>query len=101
MIRRPPRATRFPYTTLFRSSTSERFVGVELDVDLKHPGTEREVVDGLRSRGLFERSLVSSMHLESLGRVGELALGLRRGWSVPRVRRDYTQRRWAVPASVV
>src|SRR3712207_7812074 len=26
--------------------------------------------------------------------------GLPRGWSVPRVRRDYTQRRWAVPAYV-
>ena len=32
--------------------------------------------------------------------VGELAPELPRGWSVPRVRRDYTQRRWAVPAYV-
>ena len=64
---------------------------VELDVDLKLPGYEREVVDGLRSRGLDERALVSTTHPESLERLGELAPGLRRGWSVPRVQRDYTR----------
>jgi glycerophosphoryl diester phosphodiesterase len=79
----------------------ERFAGVELDVDLKHPGTERAVVEGLRARGLLERSLISSMHRESLARVGDLAPGVGRGWSVPRVRRDYTRRRWAIVATVV
>jgi glycerophosphoryl diester phosphodiesterase len=49
------------------------------------------VVDGLAARGLLERSLVSTMFTESLDRLGELAPGLRRGWSVPRVRRDYTR----------
>ena len=67
------------------------YAGVELDVDLKRPGYEREVVEGLAARGLLERSLVSSMFTESLDRLGELAPGLRRGWSVPRVRRDYTR----------
>lgn len=68
---------------------------VELDVDLKLPGYEREVVDGLMERGLAERSLISSTYPESLRIVGELAPGIRRGWSVPRARRDYTQsRRW-------
>jgi glycerophosphoryl diester phosphodiesterase len=76
----------------------EPYAGLELDVDLKAPGYEREVVDGLRARELLERSLVSSMHESSLDRVGELAPGLRRGWSVPRVRRDYTRRRWALLA---
>ena len=76
----------------------ERYAGIELDVDMKLPGYEREVVEGLRARGLLERSLVSSMYRRSLGVVGELEPRLRRGWSVPRVRRDYTQRRWAVPA---
>jgi glycerophosphoryl diester phosphodiesterase len=67
----------------------EAYAGVELDVDMKLPGYEREVVDGLRSRGLVERALVSSHYLESLDRVSELEPGLRRGWSVPRVRRNY------------
>ena len=67
----------------------EAYAGVELDVDLKLPGYEREVVDGLARHGLTERSLVSTMYPESLDRLGELAPGLRRGWSVPRVRRNY------------
>lgn len=69
----------------------EAYADVELDVDLKLPGYEREVVEGLRARGLAERALISSMYVESLDRLGELAPGVRRGWSVPRVRRDYTR----------
>jgi glycerophosphoryl diester phosphodiesterase len=76
----------------------EAYAGVQLDVDLKLPGYEGEVVDGLAERGLAERSLVSSMYTESLDRLGELRPGLRRGWSVPRVRRDYTRSALAVPA---
>ncbi len=67
------------------------YAGLELDVDLKIPGYEREVVEALRARGLTDRSLVSTQYEESLDRLGELAPGLRRGWSVPRVRRDYTK----------
>ena len=60
-------------------------------MDLKLPGYETEVVEGLRSRGLDERALISSHYLESLAEVGELAPGIRRGWSVPKVKRDYTK----------
>jgi glycerophosphoryl diester phosphodiesterase len=76
----------------------EAYADVELDVDLKLPGYEREVIEGLRARGLAERALVSSMYVESLDRLGELAPGVRRGWSVPRVRRDYTRSPIAVLA---
>jgi glycerophosphoryl diester phosphodiesterase len=69
----------------------EAYAGVELDVDLKLPGYEREVVDGLTRQGLVERSLVSTMYTDSLDRLGELEPALRRGWSVPRVRRNYLQ----------
>jgi glycerophosphoryl diester phosphodiesterase len=62
----------------------EAYAGVELDVDLKLPGYERRVVEGLASRGLGERSLVSSTYLESLEELGRLAPGLRRGWSMRR-----------------
>jgi glycerophosphoryl diester phosphodiesterase len=72
-----------------RHFAGEAYAGVELDVDLKLPGYEREVVDGLARHGLLGRSLVSTMYLESLDRLGELAPGLRRGWSVPRVSRNY------------
>ena len=67
----------------------EAYAGVELDVDLKLTGYEREVVDGLARHGLTERSLVSTMYPESLDRLGELEPALRRGWSVPRVQRNY------------
>src|SRR5438874_10743508 len=40
MLRRPPRSTLFPYTTLFRSSPRARRVGVVTDRedDGRHPG---------------------------------------------------------------
>jgi glycerophosphoryl diester phosphodiesterase len=77
------------------------YADVELDVDLKLPGYEREVVEGLQARGLAERALTSTMYTESLDRLGTLAPGLRRGWSVPRVRRDYTRSPLAVPAYAI
>jgi glycerophosphoryl diester phosphodiesterase len=69
----------------------EAYAGVELDVDLKAPGYEREVAEALAERGLVERSLVSSTYLDSLAKLGEVEPRLRRGWSVPRARRDYTK----------
>jgi glycerophosphoryl diester phosphodiesterase len=75
----------------------EAFEGIELDVDLKLPGYEREVVEGLAERGLTERSLISSMYPQSLDLVGELEPALRRGWSVPRVRSDPTRTAWRRP----
>ena len=76
------------------------YAGVELDVDMKIPGYEREVVEGLRERGLTAGALISSMHLKSLSRVGDLEPGIQRGWSVPNVRRDYT-RSVLAPAALV
>jgi glycerophosphoryl diester phosphodiesterase len=63
---------------------------VRLDVDLKLPGYEERVVDALRTHGLIERTLVSTMYMRSLVRLRELEPALRLGWSVPRLRRDYS-----------
>ena len=41
------------------------------------------------------------MYTESLDRLGELAPGLRRGWSVPRVQRNYMRSPLALPAYAV
>ena len=77
----------------------EAYGGVELDVDLKLPGYEAEVVAELADRGLDGRALISSTFPQSLARVGALAPGMRRGWSVPRARRDYTKSLvWMLPA---
>jgi glycerophosphoryl diester phosphodiesterase len=68
----------------------DRFAGVGFDVDVKIPGYEQRVVQALAQRGLVERSLLSGMYPESLACVRELEPKLRLGWSVPRVKRDYT-----------
>jgi glycerophosphoryl diester phosphodiesterase len=79
----------------------EAYAGVELDVDMKLPGYESEVADGLAERGLAARSLVTTMYTESLDRLGEVAPGLRRGWSVPRVKRNYMNSPLVVPAYAI
>jgi glycerophosphoryl diester phosphodiesterase len=70
---------------------TDAYDDIELDVDLKLPGYEDRVVEALRSFGLLERSLVSSQYVESLDRLRAMEPGLRLGWSVPRLRRDYTR----------
>src|SRR3712207_7731316 len=37
MIRRPPRSTLFPYTTLFRSAYPGRWASAHHSLDLEHP----------------------------------------------------------------
>ena len=76
----------------------EAYSDVELDIDMKLPGYEREVVDGVTSRGLADRTLISSHYLQSLDEVALLAPDIPRGLSVPRVRRDYMRSPLAVPA---
>ena len=68
----------------------EAFAGLELDVDVKIPGYELRVVQALREHDLVGRTLVSGMFTEALARIREAEPALRLGWSVPRVRRDYT-----------
>lgn len=69
---------------------SPRFAGLELDVDVKLPGYELRVLDALRRRGLVQRTIVSGMFPAGLARIRAAEPALRLGWSVPRVRRDYT-----------
>ncbi|HET8949460.1 MAG TPA: glycerophosphodiester phosphodiesterase [Solirubrobacteraceae bacterium] len=77
----------------------DAFGAVELDVDLKLPGYEGRVVDALRSFGLVHRSLVTTQYMRSLVKLREIEPELRLGWSVPRVKRDYTKSLlYAVPA---
>jgi glycerophosphoryl diester phosphodiesterase len=78
---------------------STPFTRVELDVDLKLPGYEARVVHALREHGLVERALVSTQWMRSLVAIRAMEPRLRLGWSVPRVRRDYTASPlWAGPA---
>ena len=72
---------------------SDRFEGVNLNVDVKHPGFEPRLLDGLRRTGLLERTLVSSQVTAVIDRVRELDPAVRTGISVGgRVAR--VSRRW-------
>jgi glycerophosphoryl diester phosphodiesterase len=80
---------------------SARFAGVQLDVDLKLPGYELDVVRALRSHGVLERSLISSQYRSSLRAIRAAEPDVRLGWSVPNLRRDpFRSRVTRVPALV-
>jgi glycerophosphoryl diester phosphodiesterase len=72
---------------------SESFAGIELDIDLKLPGYELQVVDALRDHGLLDRALISTQYRTSLRVIRAAAPEIRLGWSVPRLRRDPTSSR--------
>ena len=57
---------------------------------MKLPGYELRVLEALREFGLIERTLISGMFPAGLDRIRAAEPALRLGWSVPRVRRDYT-----------
>ncbi len=66
------------------------FAALDLDVDVKLPGYELRVLEALREHGLVARTLVSGMFPAGLDAIRAAEPTLRLGWSVPRVRRDYT-----------
>ncbi len=70
--------------------SGERFAGIELDVDIKLPGYELRVLAALREHDLVQRTLISGMFPSALAQIRAAEPTLRLGWSVPRVRRDYT-----------
>lgn len=71
---------------------------VRLHCDLKLPGREAELIDGLRERELIDRAGVSTMYVESLLRLHELEPALATGWSYPKVTRAWDRNPWARPA---
>ena len=49
----------------------------------------------MRERDLLGRAMISTMELSTLARVRELEPGLRRGWTYPKVTKDWASKRWA------
>jgi glycerophosphoryl diester phosphodiesterase len=68
---------------------------VEIDLDIKLPGREEEIVAALGERNLLSRAMVSTMELYSLARIRVLEPELRRGWTYPKVTKDWASKRWA------
>lgn len=71
---------------------------VEIDCDLKLPGREGDLVEGLQEHGLVRRAMVSTMHTESLAAIRAIDPDLRLGWTYPKVTKPWDRRRWARPA---
>ena len=70
---------------------------VAIDLDLKLSGREDEVVAALRKRGLFGRAMTSTMEVRSIHALRDLEPELSRGWTLPKVGRDWTRSRLARP----
>jgi glycerophosphoryl diester phosphodiesterase len=68
---------------------------VEIDLDIKLPGREEEIVEAVRERDLLGRAMVSTMELSTLARIRELEPRFRRGWTYPKVTKDWASKRWA------
>jgi glycerophosphoryl diester phosphodiesterase len=83
---RPP----LPLAHALEHLASPPFADLEIDLDVKLPGYELRVLEQLREVGLTARTLLSGMYRSALARVRAAEPSLRLGWSVPRVRRDYT-----------
>ena len=60
----------------------ERFAGVDLNVDVKHPGFEARLLDDLRGAGLLERTLLSSQVTAVIDRLRMLDPHARTGISL-------------------
>jgi glycerophosphoryl diester phosphodiesterase len=69
--------------------------GIEIDLDIKLPGREEEIVEALRERDLVGRAMISTLEMHTLRRILELEPALRRGWTYPKVTKDWASKRWA------
>lgn len=70
---------------------------VRINLDLKLPGREYEVIEALAAAGLTGRASISTMEVSTLEVVADLDPSIQRGWTVPRVTRDWTSIPWLKP----
>lgn len=70
---------------------------VRFDLDLKIAGREDEIVAALRERDLLGRAMTSGMEVASVRYLRDAAPELARGWTVPRVSRDWSRNRLLRP----
>jgi glycerophosphoryl diester phosphodiesterase len=64
---------------------------VRLNLDLKVAGREDEIIAAIRERDLIERAMTSTMEVRSVEYLRDHAPEIPRGWTLPRVHRDYSR----------
>ena len=64
---------------------------VRINLDLKVAGREDEIVAAIRERDLTDRAMTSTMEVRSVEYLRDHAPELARGWTVPKVTRDYSR----------
>src|SRR2546430_3658563 len=77
MIRRPPRSTLFPYTTLFRSILIT-FVGLSVAVDVRDARSRRGDADLLQDGTVVGWTARGGRHRQALAAVGVVETGFER-----------------------
>jgi glycerophosphoryl diester phosphodiesterase len=65
------------------------FAKIGLDVDMKHRGFELQLIDALEQRNLIERTMITTMHHESLELIREHTKSVKLGLTIPKVTRDW------------
>jgi glycerophosphoryl diester phosphodiesterase len=68
--------------------------GIRFDLDLKVTGREDEIAAAIAERGLTERAMVSTMEIPSLVYLRDKAPEIARGWTLPKVSRDWSRSPW-------
>ncbi|MBK5231766.1 MAG: glycerophosphodiester phosphodiesterase [Thermoleophilia bacterium] len=75
---------------------------VIINLDIKLPGREAEIVEAARGHGIAGRIAVSTMEVSTVKAIGELAPEVSLGWTVPKVTRDWLSKPfWMKPALLV
>jgi glycerophosphoryl diester phosphodiesterase len=76
------RGTNVRLTDALAHLSGARFAAVDLNVDVKHPGFEAELLAALRGEGLLERTLLSSQVTAVVDRLRQLDPEVRTGISI-------------------
>ncbi|MGK2932202.1 MAG: glycerophosphodiester phosphodiesterase, partial [Solirubrobacterales bacterium] len=75
---------------------------VVINLDIKLPGREDEIVEAVRGHGIADRITVSTMEMSTVRAIGELGPEISLGWTVPKVTKDWLSKpMWMRPALLV
>src|SRR2546423_6695132 len=99
MIRRPPRSTLFPYTTLFRSKNSREFFLILLIFKVSRPIKEIEIMIGKKNSPFQFKNKRSEEHTSELQSLAYLVCRLLLEKKKKRTKYTYNSRKCIICCS--